>query len=354
MKSLRLAGGACVLFMAVIYYLFSLRTGWLASSPSIDKPHATEEARPDKTLSSLTEFPLDIMTLSALPSRLFSGIPSLTIRPPGTRTPPSALTPTGIPNPSTTAIPATAWRQNGQVEVPVLLYHRIEDYLPPQRYIVTTTDFRQQMDILYKEGFQAITVRQLVDGLAGSVELPPRPVVITFDDGYMDVYRNAFPIMQDRGLVGVVLVIAGEIDRPHSLLIEHLVEMSAKGWEIGSHGLNHVDLTTAEVDLALEFGHSKWVLEQVLGLEVRTFAYPFGAANTQVRQDLLQFGYMAGLGLGTYIRHSSGSLDYISRREVQGNYDLLTFRLLLGLPDPITVSPGIPTSPVPPVRTPAP
>ena len=74
-------------------------------------------------------------------------------------------------------------------------------------------------------------------------ELPARPVIITFDDGNLNIYQNAFPIMHELGFVGVVYIVADHLQLNTYMDVEQLQEMADDGWEIGSHSMSHSDLT---------------------------------------------------------------------------------------------------------------
>ena len=81
----------------------------------------------------------------------------------------------------------------GQVVAPILLYHHIADVGNSNRYYVSVENFRLQMLTLKQEGYTSVTPAMLVEALVYGAELPPKPVVITFDDGNLDVYTSAFP-----------------------------------------------------------------------------------------------------------------------------------------------------------------
>jgi len=90
--------------------------------------------------------------------------------------------------------------------VPVLMYHHL-DAIATNNYTVTPETFAMHMQTLYENGFNTITLRQLVDFVNYGTPLPPNPVVITFDDGYLSVYKYAFPILKQYGMVATSFVI---------------------------------------------------------------------------------------------------------------------------------------------------
>jgi peptidoglycan/xylan/chitin deacetylase (PgdA/CDA1 family) len=111
-----------------------------------------------------------------------------------------------------------------------------------------------------------------------------RPAVISIssDDGFASVYRIAFPIFKERGIPATVFVIATEIGFPGHFNLSQLTEMQDNGWEIGSHAMHHVKLTTLnETALSKEVVESKQLLMSH-GFNVSSFAYPFSDINENV------------------------------------------------------------------------
>jgi hypothetical protein len=127
-----------------------------------------------------------------------------------TPTPTNTSTPTNTPLPTDTPVPTQTpelvWNPAGHVIAPILLYHHVSDEYAGNRYYVTTDNFRAQLQALHDWGYTSITISTLVDVLIHGGNLPPRPVVITFDDGNLDIYQNAFPIMHEMGFVGTFYI----------------------------------------------------------------------------------------------------------------------------------------------------
>jgi peptidoglycan/xylan/chitin deacetylase (PgdA/CDA1 family) len=100
------------------------------------------------------------------------------------------------------APPADIW----EARVPILMYHHIDDN-PVNDWVVTPEAFAAQMRALCDNGFTAVSLCQLVDFVDRGIPLPPNPIVITFDDGYLSVYEHAFPVLQRYGMVATVFII---------------------------------------------------------------------------------------------------------------------------------------------------
>src|SRR5690606_32496057 len=153
-----------------------------------------------------------------------------------------------------------------------------------------------------------------------------------FDDGYMDVYENAFPILQEFGFTGVAYIITSTLEKDKSygyMQERELKALLAAGWEIGSHSVTHSDLKKTKLGAGNEVRRSKAVLEALLGVPVRSFCYPFGVANQSIKDLVLQAGYDSAVGLGITPVHTPERLYYLSRREVTGDMTIEEFRSLL-------------------------
>jgi len=128
--------------------------------------------------------------------------------------------------------------------VPVLLYHRLAP--SSNGYGVAPADFAAQMQRLHDLGFQAISLDQYVRFIRGKpVDLPPRPILITFDDGFASSFTVADPILTRYGWNATAYIITGAIGTPGRLSWAQLRHMQATGrWQIDEHaGYGHVDVT---------------------------------------------------------------------------------------------------------------
>jgi peptidoglycan/xylan/chitin deacetylase (PgdA/CDA1 family) len=179
-------------------------------------------------------------------------------------------------------------------------------------------------------GYTTITMAQFLEALYDGRDLPEKPVVITFDDGHESVYLNAFPIMQEYGFTGVFYIVANRIHgAPEFVNVPTLKEMIEAGWEIGSHGYTHSDLTKNHSIAAKEIGDSKYDLEAALSTPILTFAYPFGRIDPFSAQKVSDYGYQAGMGLGTGKSHTWSTWLYLDRIEIYSEYTLEDFYRIL-------------------------
>jgi peptidoglycan/xylan/chitin deacetylase (PgdA/CDA1 family) len=271
-------------------------------------------------------------TPTLTPTSTQTPTPSPTFTPTETPTPTSTATPTLTPTETPTPTPELAQFGPGEVSIPVLLYHHIvEKNDAAIRYYVGMDEFRAQMQYLKDQGYQTITVSDMVEAINYGKTLPAHPIVITFDDGNRDVYQNAFPILQSFGYKATMYLIATAIGSPTNLDINMIQQMVQSGWEMGSHSMTHADLGKSG-NRVYEVCTSRTDISDKIGVQVNSFAYPFGVADDKIMQLARDCGYTSGAGLGLWITHTPWTLYYFSRREVQGNYSLDDFTRLLFQP----------------------
>lgn len=172
----------------------------------------------------------------------------------------------------------------------VLNYHQIKNgnsYLA-----VHLDDFDAQMNYLVENGYVAITPDALLSALEGELELPPKPVLITFDDGYIDNYENAFPILQKYGLRATIFIIPALVGKEGYMTWDELKEMEENGITMQSHTLNHIALEELPDDaMRTELLKSKQILEEKLGHAVDFVAYPTGTYNLHIAGIASEVGY---------------------------------------------------------------
>lgn len=214
--------------------------------------------------------------------------------------------------------------------MPILLYHHIGFSLQgADVYYVSPEAFDQQMNLLYQWGYQTISVELLVRAIKEGAELPPKPILLTFDDGSETTYARALPILQRYGFKGVCYIVYNYIGIPRYMNADQIRALYTAGWEIGSHGLSHVDLTTHPNRQADEIVESRRRLQSLLGIPVLSFAYPFGAYDTDSLNYVHHADYIAAMGLGNQTLQGSKNLFYLYRQPVEGTDSLEAFASML-------------------------
>lgn len=314
-----------------------LGAAWLASvgrhnqtafvSPYIFAPSATPTATP-----SITTSPTHTVTMTRTPTTTRTCTPTSTPSPTFTATPTATPTNTPTPQPTPDGVHRTA-------RVPILMYHHIAD--PPANAKAVERDlsvsparFEEQLRHLREAGYQSISTVELVYHLTLGTPLPPKPIIITFDDGYRDVYTNAFPLLQKYGFTATIYVITDFVDRgltPY-LTWPQIEEMGAAGMEFGAHSRDHPDLRRKPYDfLVWQILGPKQTLEAHLPAPVRTFSYPSGAYDQHVIDVLRSAHYWCAVTAEQGASHSSDGLFTLSRIRVRRADTLETFRRKLEL-----------------------
>ncbi len=246
-------------------------------------PESSPPVRLSTTLPTLTPTyrPTFTPTFTPSPTRT----PTPTDRPSRTPRPSDTPRPTATPTDTPTPTPQPTPIGDGlNLTVPILMYHYVST--PPdgadairRDLSVTPEQFEAQLAYLRQNGYQTITMRDLIFALSGHTTLPDKPIILTFDDGYRDNYENAFPLLRKYGYVGVFFVFTQVIDTYNVsyLTWEMVKEMHQGGMEFGSHSYRHSDLTNRDVDfLVYEILGSKEAIEERIGEPVRFFSYPSG------------------------------------------------------------------------------
>jgi peptidoglycan/xylan/chitin deacetylase (PgdA/CDA1 family) len=158
--------------------------------------------------------------------------------------------------------------------------------------------FRAQMQYLRDNGFNSISLHELYNHFVHGHALPPRPVVITFDDGYAGVYQTAWPIMREYGFRGTLFV-TDYIDDYLYMTKEQVASLIENGFELGNHSRSHRDLRAkTDHELLHEVAHFNEELETTFGVEVIAFCYPMGFYDDRVVKAVEQ----AGLRIAVTVR----------------------------------------------------
>jgi len=194
--------------------------------------------------------------------------------------------------------------------VPILEFHVIGDPPPgapnPALYDAPET-FRAQVRWLAVHGYHGVTLDELFRywRTAGWLALPPRPIVLSFDDGYPQDVTVAMPVLRARRWRAVLNLQIG------NLVPARVRQLLAAGWEIDAHTFTHPDLTLVDdARLRREIAGSRRWIQLVFGVPVDFFAYPFGRYDTRVVAAVRRAGY---LGAETQVPGSASLADGVYR-----------------------------------------
>lgn len=213
--------------------------------------------------------------------------------------------------------------------IPVLNYHQINDE-DENLLTVSTTEFETQMAWLEENGYHAITAAELADALEGRANLPERPVLITFDDGYVDNYTCAFPILKKHGMKATIFIISEYVSLyPNYLTWEQLLEMQLHGIDFGSHTVDHNVLTELSPNsVNHELADSKRTLETQLGRRVEFLAYPCGFTNEAIKARVAATGYRGAFTVELGNTHPGDDLYALNRVPIFGAMPHTMFRFI--------------------------
>lgn len=247
---------------------------------------------------------------------LISSLPTLT--------PFKAQEITPEPIPESTSQPDGTLRR---IHVPILMYHYISP-LPEDADVyridltVEPEIFATHLEYLRDNDYQTISLYELHNALLYGAELPPKPIILTFDDGHLDHYTHAFPMLQTFGFSATFFVITGLADRNHPDYItwEHIREMANAGMHMQPHTKTHIDLRERDNDrLIYEILGSVESLEAHTQQTARVFAYPAGRYddNTLAIVDALNIQRAVTTQFGAY--HTTDNMLEVSRLRVTGN-----------------------------------
>lgn len=171
-----------------------------------------------------------------------------------------------------------------RMAVPILMYHYVselpEDADDVRTDLTISPDlFRAHMDALFYQGYTPISLYDLDNALLTGEQLPPKPVVLTFDDGYIDHYTNVFPVLQQYGFTGTFFIITSTADEANPAYVSwaQIAEMSSAGMDMESHTKTHSDLRSRAYDfLVYEMLGSMESLNAYTGRTTHMFSYPVG------------------------------------------------------------------------------
>ena len=193
--------------------------------------------------------------------------------------------------------------------VHILMYHQIGVFpaRPPSHraQVCDLNRFRAHLTLLRKKGYHPISLSDAYAGLKGQQALPPKAVVLSFDDGYVDFLRQAAPILKDFSYPAIVYAVTGLLGQtsqwvaPEGLTPQPLMsaaelqEVQRLGFEIGSHTHTHLRMKKAAPTLIRqELRDSKAKLEDILGTSVPHFCYPYGSYDLAAIEAVQKAGYL--------------------------------------------------------------
>jgi peptidoglycan/xylan/chitin deacetylase (PgdA/CDA1 family) len=228
--------------------------------------------------------------------------------------------------------------------VPILMYHSISRRATDRfkRFTVSPSLFAEQVAHMRRNGYTSLTVTQYVHACTQGEMLPERPVILTFDDGFADFYDEAFQVLERHRFVATLYVTSGfvngtsrwlqrEGEAARAMLTwDQLKEVVAYGVECGAHSHSHPQLDTLSPQAAkMEIIQSKLLLEDRLGQQVWSFAYPYGYYIARVKQQVKEAGYTSACAVKYSLSDVTGDPFALARQMVAADTDIDALEVLL-------------------------
>jgi peptidoglycan/xylan/chitin deacetylase (PgdA/CDA1 family) len=199
--------------------------------------------------------------------------------------------------------------QHGGPILSILCYHHVSPTIRSD-YSVTSEQLGAQLDALAKEGFSFVSPAQVEAFYDSGAPLPRKSALVSFDDGNLDVYANAYPLLRARGIPFAFYVYPNAVNRGHAVHCvswDDLKVMAANGVTVGSHSMSHPILTRPPKSVADRAAYDAWLereivgskaeIERKLGLPVTQFAVPFGAFDRYIYDKIRAAGYTLALNV---------------------------------------------------------
>ncbi|WP_225886936.1 polysaccharide deacetylase family protein [Nodosilinea nodulosa] len=187
------------------------------------------------------------------------------------------------------------------LDIPIIMYHDVKP-VKDVDWDITPDHLAKHFQTIQEKGLTPITLEQLVQHLRTGATLPPKPILLTFDDNYLGEYEYAFPLLKQYNYPAVWSVhthyVGSQAGKPKATW-EQLQEMVQSGLiTVASHTVNHLRLDTLSPEkVTYELQESKRVLEQNLGVPIQYFTYPEGDFIESVKQKVTEAGYLAALSM---------------------------------------------------------
>jgi peptidoglycan/xylan/chitin deacetylase (PgdA/CDA1 family) len=238
-----------------------------------------------------------------------------------------------------------AWNEETTPRVPVLMYHRIADDGPEAlaRYRTSPQAFREQLRFLRRHGFYSIDSDALRRHARDLKPFKGRPVLITFDDAYLDFAEVAYPLLYENDFNAEVFVVTDKVGQESdwdaaygasSPLMDwdDIARMQGKGVHFGSHLATHTPATAlSSADLLAEAARSRLVLGQRLGRDVTSIALPYGLQDARTEPTLAIAGYEVAFMTKPGMASVTQSTMQVPRFEVYRDIPIATFGELVGI-----------------------
>ena len=224
-----------------------------------------------------------------------------------------------------------------EITIPILTYHNFTTE-EGSSYKINIVEFEKQMDYLAAHNYSVISLSELLARLRTG-QLPPKPIVITIDDGYKSTFTLAYPVLKKYNFPATLFLYTNFIEKnSYSLTWEEIREMTKNNIEIGSHTLSHCNLLkykknenyeTYLARVKKEIFLSKEILESKIGKKVKFFAYPYGVYSPIIKNLVIQAGYEGILNANSMNNTLNANPFFLNRQIIFGQSSFNSFIRIL-------------------------
>ena len=214
---------------------------------------------------------------------------------------------------------------NTKYTVPVIMYHNIDENSRISRLSVSPENFQRQMDFLSKNGYHVVSLPELADLIKDKRPLF-KTLVITFDDGYENNFKDAYPVLKKYNLPATIFIEVNSVGTPGYLSWGQIEQMSKSGLiDIGSHTLNHPYLAHIKDEALLrkEIFESKKIIESKINKPVLSFSYPGGGFNRHIIDLVKEAGYKISCATNPGKRYPKNDTLALKRLRISSTSDNL-------------------------------
>ena len=221
--------------------------------------------------------------------------------------------------------------------IPILTYHNFTKD-EGSSYSINIIEFEKQMNYLATHNYSVISLSELFKGLKNG-QLPPKPVVITIDDGFKSTFTLAYPVLKKYNFPATLFIYTDFIERnSNSLTWGEIKEMTENNLEIGSHTLSHCNLLQYKENenyenylarIKKEIFLSKEILESKIGGKVKFFAYPYGVYSPTIINLVIQADYEGILNANIMNNTLNADPFSLNRQIIFGNNSFNSFIQIL-------------------------
>ena len=204
----------------------------------------------------------------------------------------------------------------------VLLYHHVSSKTPKSTS-VTVAQFEQHLTLIEELGLEVVPLTTITDAIKNNQPVSNNWVAITFDDGYRNVYDNAFPILKAKKMPFTVFV-NPQMVKPSKLYMDwaQLKELSDAGTIIANHTMAHENLVQDGLtnrQLIKNIEQAELQIKEQLGQNHKMLAFPYGEYNEEIENTLAELGYI-GFAQHSGAINNTSNLTALTRFPANGIY----------------------------------